>query len=595
MASSVISCSNRESKKDMNTTNRGLPETIIGNLMIHDQGSQLDRHILYQRIERLLNGAELHPCGLTSGAVLIVRTLPGLPALSVAALAHSTQVAWLDSLHEQVMTLYATAARPISGQVSPQAVSVLFSDLAEMLVCLTRDLLDGRAWQQWYWQQPLHNKPHTISATLTAVWSEHVTSLPIASGSLQPAELYVALSHLSQSEILHIIHTLHNSFDLPPTVSVTLRQSDASPSAGAAPQSITASSREVFPADTSFAPPWQRWLPSVPPPALTPQKHYLLGLVLTLCHAPAFARSSLFATQTVRWLRNMQGSAHAQERTLLTAHTLDVPTHTAAIEPSQQQDTGDTAPMFSGERATNRHPPAKISASLTGEAEPPYTDSFIGHREVSQASIQPAVTSEHLPAERAADQAGKATLPQGTFPARSAHAFVFNTVPHHPLSGIPTELGGVFYLINLLTRLHLPGCWGEDETLAEHLSGWAMIEALARGLLVDNPRMDDPIWSILAQLDQRNANLSEATLRWQERVPGLIHHTLASMLGEPALTPEQRVELLLCQRGNVLLSRTHIDLHMSMEQISIPVRRSGLDRDPGWVPDLGRIILFHFE
>jgi hypothetical protein len=28
--------------------------------------------------------------------------------------------------------------------------------------------------------------------------------------------------------------------------------------------------------------------------------------------------------------------------------------------------------------------------------------------------------------------------------------------------------------------------------------------------------------------------------------------------------------------------------------VSIAVRRAGLDRDPGWQPDLGYIVLFHF-
>jgi hypothetical protein len=32
-----------------------------------------------------------------------------------------------------------------------------------------------------------------------------------------------------------------------------------------------------------------------------------------------------------------------------------------------------------------------------------------------------------------------------------------------------------------------------------------------------------------------------------------------------------------------------------MDQISIPVRRAGLDHDPGWMPDLAYIVLFHFD
>jgi hypothetical protein len=47
--------------------------------------------------------------------------------------------------------------------------------------------------------------------------------------------------------------------------------------------------------------------------------------------------------------------------------------------------------------------------------------------------------------------------------------------------------------------------------------------------------------------------------------------------------------------GRLLVGRTHVDLTMGLDQIAVPIRRAGLDRDPGWVPDLGRIVAFHFE
>jgi hypothetical protein len=33
---------------------------------------------------------------------------------------------------------------------------------------------------------------------------------------------------------------------------------------------------------------------------------------------------------------------------------------------------------------------------------------------------------------------------------------------------------------------------------------------------------------------------------------------------------------------------------MGFDQISVAARRVGLDANPGWVPDLGYILLFHF-
>jgi hypothetical protein len=34
---------------------------------------------------------------------------------------------------------------------------------------------------------------------------------------------------------------------------------------------------------------------------------------------------------------------------------------------------------------------------------------------------------------------------------------------------------------------------------------------------------------------------------------------------------------------------------MSLNDISLPVRLAGLDCDPGWLPDFGRVVKFHFE
>jgi hypothetical protein len=177
----------------------------------------------------------------------------------------------------------------------------------------------------------------------------------------------------------------------------------------------------------------------------------------------------------------------------------------------------------------------------------------------------------------------------------------------------------VLYLANVLGWLDWP----------QHtaLSGWGMLEALARALL-ECADDDDPLWAVLAGLDGRepDAPLSEATTPdvfhlpdlvrarlgpgaaslpvvplpaavrtrlgpgaalWAERMRGPVSATLEEMLGEP-LAP------LLARAGRLVLSQTHIDLYMGFDQISVAARRVGLDANPGWVPDLGYILLFHF-
>jgi hypothetical protein len=51
----------------------------------------------------------------------------------------------------------------------------------------------------------------------------------------------------------------------------------------------------------------------------------------------------------------------------------------------------------------------------------------------------------------------------------------------------------------------------------------------------------------------------------------------------------------LAQPGRIAVTRTHLDVVLDLEHVDLAARVSGLDRDPGWVPDLGRIVLFHFE
>jgi hypothetical protein len=51
---------------------------------------------------------------------------------------------------------------------------------------------------------------------------------------------------------------------------------------------------------------------------------------------------------------------------------------------------------------------------------------------------------------------------------------------------------------------------------------------------------------------------------------------------------------LVLRTGFVSITRTHVDVVFALNQVDIRVRRAGLDRDPGWVPWLGRIVAFHY-
>ncbi|MDH5179218.1 MAG: hypothetical protein OEZ39_14560 [Gammaproteobacteria bacterium] len=83
--------------------------------------------------------------------------------------------------------------------------------------------------------------------------------------------------------------------------------------------------------------------------------------------------------------------------------------------------------------------------------------------------------------------------------------------------------------------------------------------------------------------------LSTSLCFWLSSVLPAIRYSLAQALGE------QTPDAILLLRARIYASSSHIDLVTGMENISLAVRCSGLDRDPGWMPELGKVVLFHYE
>jgi len=53
---------------------------------------------------------------------------------------------------------------------------------------------------------------------------------------------------------------------------------------------------------------------------------------------------------------------------------------------------------------------------------------------------------------------------------------------------------------------------------------------------------------------------------------------------------------LLCRHvASVRVTATHLDIFLSLQELPIAIRLSGLDRDPGWIPAAGRFVAFHFR
>jgi hypothetical protein len=198
-------------------------------------------------------------------------------------------------------------------------------------------------------------------------------------------------------------------------------------------------------------------------------------------------------------------------------------------------------------------------------------------------------------------------------------------------TSVATEIGGVLYLINVMRRLALPSCCEAGWNLAGQVSAWGVLELLGRALLRAS-EATDPIWRALATLDGRApdtlpgqtyrregdgvlpagwelpartgaawppgahpllAGLNPELEAWLAAVVPVVSRRLLAALALPDAA--QLRPALLMVPGRLYVTRSHVDLVSNLAAISLPARRAGLDANPGWQPDFGRIISFHFR
>ena len=197
--------------------------------------------------------------------------------------------------------------------------------------------------------------------------------------------------------------------------------------------------------------------------------------------------------------------------------------------------------------------------------------------------------------------------------------------------GVETAVGGVLYLLNLMRVLNLPEVCEPGWGLAGQVGAWGTLELLGRALLgtAGANHAADPLWSVLAELDGRSpqslpgadykmagdgslpAGWAATAGTWSPNDSPLLHdvnNDLRRWLSLAVPTMQRRLQqalhltavatlpdVLLLASGRLFVTRTHVDLVLSLETISLPLRRVGLDANPGWLPAFGRIVTFHFQ
>ena len=579
---------------------------------------------------------DLHPPALAPSAVLVVRRLDGgLPrTVTTPAAVRTPTRGWDRELRAELASLLARAARPHDGRLPPDPPAVVFADRAELVACLVADVLRGVAARRWWWEAPLREAG---GADIAGLLGRHVELLPGVLDLLQRWDLAVAaVRRVDAVRAARLLDDLGRTFalDAPP------RPGPAGPGAVPAPADATAAAGAGPGADNPQGgtwdgaamapPPWERWLgPSVVPGHLAPEPALLLATALLLHRSPGVARSPEVAAAIERarprWPAT-QAHGDVAARPPGPAPVASPPPTLAATPvspPAPEPDCG---------RSGARHPeptrsrPAEPDTPVSGPPTTPEPLPPVGGPPTGRvagggrgrdrlSTAPPGAAAAALtggPGPAPADQVA------GTDQPAAAAA-------HLAPDAVHTRLAGLFYLVNLTDRLGLPDDVDRRWRVGE-LSGWALLEVLSRGLLDtagDPDDRHDPLWRLLERLDGRppgtavgfdQADLDLAggdlgdheleepvagplvgavasgTRRWLRSVTPVVRRRLAAELGvDPA-----GAAAVLRVPGLVHHSRTHVDVVMDLEAISLPVRLAGLDRDPGWVPRLGRVVAFVF-
>lgn len=529
-----------------------LPSLTLGRVVLRLPPGVRDPQRWRWQASRALSHVTLN-AGLPPRAILVVRQLPDVAP--GALLANGGAGQWNEAAQSWLRDCWRRAARPAMEPVSAVADAVWFADEAEWLACLSWDTHQGTALARWWWQAWLRQHRYdAVGSTLYALWQNHPHWLPQALALLyerQASGWLTLLLRLSPHEARHIRQQVQRVYDLPPW-SDTLTG--------------TETLLESLPGDV------QRIVRDLP------EENMALGvLCFTLTQAPAalqgrqqFGRPS---TEQI-WNRTTLDAA-ALSRQAPTTNTLDSgasQTERWFIEPAQDS-------VFPA-RGRTLHPASQQPP--TDHEAPPVTN-------VSR----PLPVSEHSAAESLhtvevgidADS-GTPPLAVGTrmsdetlLPAVDLAAA--GTISPQAVPGLVTHLGGLWYLVNLLVELE----WLDHDGPA--LNAWQRLAWLARGLLGDAP--PDPVWEILAALAGAEAD-EIAPQTWLDAALPHAEEHLRARLKEP----ETLVEALR-DPAVLYVTRTHIDVVFSLDQIRLALRMAGLDRDPGWVPQLARVISLHYE
>ena len=213
-----------------------------------------------------------------------------------------------------------------------------------------------------------------------------------------------------------------------------------------------------------------------------------------------------------------------------------------------------------------------IETDAGGEGQGPRPTGYAtsGHGEPDPGARGGADTT---PEEISPGIAERQASAPGTAPAQAA------------AEGLAIRHGGLFYLINFLSRPEARALLAAHADSDGAPDGWALLWDLGRRLGLG----PDPA---LAGFFAERLGLEPTASPWD--LPALGIGPVLEDLGTRLYGSDLFAGPLLVVPARLYHTPSHLDLDLPLAAVRIAVRRVALDVDPGWVPWLGRVVALRY-
>ena len=434
--------------------------------------------------------------------------------------------------------------------------AVYFGSHAELLACLSRDLLQNH--YCWYWQQWADWFKHNPESALVNCWQQQQSLIPAVLQQLAERQLLTWFcQQLPDSLVTQLCQVICPGIKLSDIYLHPISRSDLD---RIIPDSWLIPWQNVFAANT-FS------LPVMQLAALVILKQWQPLRILQGDELPVFrlilSRIIELAGQSARQYRlvddlaDQHVAADHQAQTVFNDSNLTIQT--------VNDSKAISGPMPIQPKTDHQAEQILVNTAKLGEAELPQS---IVPQSIDGADGLQAVKARGLNVEfvNASNQPD------------TVNDFLSK---HHIITG----QGGLLYLLNFLNLPQVQQSLLSDLVSRDYPSAWGWLWRLALELG----------WQAEQELENLIANFCGfAQADALNQLPDLPQMSTLLLWGRQRYGEQLFNQDLFPIEAVLEIDASHVDVFYKLDAVRLDVRRAGLDVDPGWLPWLGKVVRFHY-